>query len=136
MKHDELRSKVAELRDEIEALAAVENISAEDDARLTAALDEFEALKSELAEVEARAARIEAARASVTERAAGFDAPQIKKAVKTEVDVRSASRGEVRDAALKIAEAGRLSAGQERHIERLLNTNNELTVETLGSGNA
>ena len=127
MKHDELRSKVAELRDEIEQLAAIENITPEDDARLSVALDEFEARKSELAEVEARAARIEAAKASVTERAAGFDAPQIKKAVATNVDVRSASRGEVRDAALKIAEGARLSPAQERHFENLIKTRNEVT---------
>lgn len=127
MKIEELRSQVASLRDEIEQLAAIENITPEDDARLTAALDEFESRKGELAEVEARAARIDAAKASVTERVAGFDAPQIKKAVETSVDVRFASRGEVRDAALKLAESAGLAAGQERHLERLLNTNNEIT---------
>lgn len=127
MKFDELRSQVAALRDEIEQLAAIADITPEDDARLSAALDEFEARKSELAEVEARAARIEAAKASVTERVAGFDAPQIKRATEKAVDVRSASRGEVRDAALKIAETAGLSAGQERHLEKLLETRNELT---------
>lgn len=123
---DELRSKVAGLRDEIEKLAAIENISAEDDARLDAALEEFEARKAELEAAEARAARIAAAKSVVTERAAGFDAPQVVKST-DEVDVRRSSRGEIRDAALRIAEGAGLSAGQERHLERLLNTRSEIT---------
>ena len=126
MKLEELRSSVAALKSEIETLAAAEEITEEQDARLSAALDEFEARKAELEATEARLARIEAAKAVVTERAAGFDAPQVMKRTETSVDVRSASRGEIRDAALKIIETeGRdLAPKQLDHIDRLINTRN------------
>jgi HK97 family phage major capsid protein len=127
MKFDELRNKVTELRDEIESLAAIETISPEDDARLSAALEEFEVRKAELVEAEARAARIEAAKATITERSVGFDAPQVMRKTNTDVDVRTASRSEVRDAALKLAEQANLSARQESHVEKLLSTRSELT---------
>jgi len=126
MKLEELRSSVAALKSEIETLAAAEEITEEQDARLSAALDEFEARKAELEATEARLARIEAAKAVVTERAAGFDAPQVMKRTETSVDVRSASRGEIRDAALKIIETeGRdLAPKQLDHVDRLINTRN------------
>ena len=126
MKLEELRSSVAALKSEIETLAAAEEITEEQDARLSVALDEFEARKAELEATEARLARIEAAKAVVTERAAGFDAPQVMKRTETSVDVRSASRGELRDAALKIIETeGRdLAPKQLDHVDRLINTRN------------
>ena len=126
MKLDELRSSVAALKSEIETLAAAEDITPEQDARLSAALDEFEARKGELDATEARQARIEAAKSVVTERAAGFDAPQIMKRTETKVDVRSASRGELRDAALKLVEgeARNLASRQLDHVDALLNTRN------------
>ena len=126
MKLDELRSSVAALKSEIETLAAAEDITPEQDARLSAALDEFEARKGELDAAEARQARIEAAKSVVTERAAGFDAPQIMKRTETKVDVRSASRGELRDAALKLVEgeARNLASRQLDHVDALLNTRN------------
>jgi HK97 family phage major capsid protein len=126
MKLEELRSSVAALKSEIETLAAAEEITEEQDARLSAALDEFEARKAELEATEARLARIEAAKAVVTERAAGFDSPQVMKRTETSVDVRSASRGELRDAALKIIETeGRdLAPKQLDHVDRLINTRN------------
>ena len=126
MKIEEIRSTVAALKSEIETLAATEDITPEQDARLSVALDEFEARKADLDAAEARSARIEAAKAAVTERAAGFDAPQIMKRTETNVDVRSASRGELRDAALKILETeGRdLAPKQADHVDRLVNTRN------------
>lgn len=127
MTTEELRSKVQELRSEIENLAAISEINEEDDARLSAALDEFEARKAQLAEAELRSSRIESARATVTERAVGYDAPQVMRRVETDVDVRSASRGEVRDAALKLLESGRLQARQADHVDRLINTRNDIT---------
>ena len=126
MKLDELRSSVAALKSEIETLAAAEDITPEQDSRLSAALDEFEARKADLDAAEERAARIEAAKSVVTERAAGFDAPQIMKRTETNVDVRSASRMEIRDAALKTVEKdGKgLASRQLDHVDRLLNTRN------------
>jgi len=128
MKMDELRSKVEALKAEIESLAAIENISADDDARLSAALDEFETGKAELDAQEARAKRVESAKASVVERAAGYDAPQIMKKTATDIDVRRASRGEIRDAALKVLEgsARGLAPRQVDNVDKLINTRSEL----------
>lgn len=128
MKIEEIRSKVEALKSEIETLAAIENISADDDARLSVALDEFESTKAELDAQEARAKRVEAAKASVVERAAGFDAPQIMKKTATDIDVRRASRGEIRDAALKVLEgsARGLAPRQVDNVDKLINTRSEL----------
>jgi len=129
MKITELRSKVEALKAEIESLAAIEDITAEDDARLTAALDEFDARSAELSEVEARDARIAAAKATIVERAAGYDAPQIMKKTSTDIDVRRATRGEIRDAALKVVEQqGKgLAARQIDNVDKLINTRSEMT---------
>ncbi len=128
MKIEEIRSKVEALKSEIETLAAIENISADDDARLSAALDEFETGKAELDAQEARAKRVESAKASVVERAVGYDAPQIMKKTATDIDVRRASRGEIRDAALKVLEgsARGLAPRQVDNVDKLINTRSEL----------
>jgi HK97 family phage major capsid protein len=128
MKIEEIRSKVEALKSEIETLAAIENISADDDARLSVALDEFESTKAELDAQEARAKRVEAAKASVVERAAGYDAPQFMKPTATDVDVRRATRGEIRDAALKVLEGNTrgLASRQVDNVDKLINTRSEL----------
>lgn len=129
MNINELRSKVAALKAEIESLAAIEEITPEDDARLSVSLDEFDARSADLAAAELRAARVDAAKSAVVERAVGFDAPQIMKKTATDIDVRSASRGEVRDAALKVLEMNgkRLAARQIDNVDKLINTRSELT---------
>lgn len=63
-KLNELRSAVSELRDEVDALASIEDITPEDDQRLSDAVAEFEARTAELAEAEERQARIDAVRES------------------------------------------------------------------------
>jgi HK97 family phage major capsid protein len=129
MKIEEIRSKVEALKAEIESLAAIENITPEDDARLSTALDEFETGKAELEAVEARAKRVDAAKASVVERAAGYDAPQVMKKTATDIDVRRATRGEIRDAALKVLEGNTrgLAGRQVDNVDKLINTRSELT---------
>lgn len=133
MKITELRDQVAALKAEIESLASLEEITLEQDARLNSALDEFEARKGELDQAEARAARIDAARSVVTERAAGFDAPQIMKRTETDIDVRTASATQVRDAAFKMLENGgkSLATRQADHVDRLLRTRNGNTDGTV-----
>lgn len=102
-KLNELRAKVEELRSEIARLSEIDNITPDDDARLSAALEEFETRKGELDEAEIRAARIEAAKSATVERAVGFDPPQvIKKVGAYDVDLRSARGGELRDHARRI----------------------------------
>jgi HK97 family phage major capsid protein len=128
MKIDELRSKVEALKAEVESLAAIENITPEDDARLTVSLDELDARSAELAAAEVRAARVDAAKSLVVERAVGYDAPQIMKKTATDIDVRRASRGEIRDAALKVLEGNTrgLAPRQIDNVDKLINKRSEL----------
>lgn len=125
MKLDELRSQVSELRDSIAELSEIENITVEDDAILSEKLNAFETLSAELVEMEQRAARIEAAKASVVERAAGFDQVQVMRRVEPkELDVRTATRTQLKDAALKMLDTGAegLAARQGDHVEKLIRT--------------
>ena len=126
----ELRAQVEEIRSTVVRLSEIDDITPDEDEELTAALETFEARKAELVELEARAARIEAAKAQVTERHAGVDSPTILKRVEpSALDLRTASRGELRDAALKVLETeGRgLAAHQEDHVDQLLRTKTAFT---------
>lgn len=126
----ELRAQVEEIRSTVVRLSEIDDITPEDDEELTAALESFEARKAELVELEARAARIEAAKAAATERHAGIDSPTILKRVEpAALDLRTATRGELRDAALKVLETeGRgLAVHQEDHVDGLLRTKNAYT---------
>ena len=126
----ELRAQVEEIRSTVVRLSEIDDITPEDDEELTAALEAFEARKAELVELEARAARIEAAKAAATERHAGIDSPTILKRVEPSVlDLRTATRGELRDAALKVLETeGRgLAPHQEDHVDALLRTKTAYT---------
>jgi HK97 family phage major capsid protein len=116
---EQLRSRIIELSDKPE-------ISPEEDDELTAALGAHEQVRSEKDAFEARQARIDAARAAATERAVGYDAPQVMRRTEADVDLRTATRTQVRDAALKILEgAGReLDARQGDHVDKLLRTHN------------
>ena len=126
----ELRAQVEEIRSTVVRLSEIDDITPEDDEELTAALEAYEARKGELDELEARAARIEAAKAQATQRHAGVDSPTILKRVEpSALDLRSATRGELRDAALKVLETeGRgLAAHQEDHVDQLLRTKTAYT---------
>jgi HK97 family phage major capsid protein len=129
MNIEELRSAVAALKSEIETLAAAETLTEEQDARLSAAIDEFDARHGEYLAAEARQRRVEAAKATVVERSAGFDAPQIMRRTETSIDIRSASRGEIRDAALKVLELNSrdLAPRQIDNVDKLMSTRSELT---------
>ena len=126
MNLSELRSKVAEVRDEIVTLSAIEEITVEDDAILTESLATFETLSAELADVEARSARIEAAKATIVERASGVDSVQIMKPTETSLDMRTATRSQIKDAALKVLEldGGDLAARQGDNVELLIRAQN------------
>ena len=126
MNLSELRSKVAEVRDEIVTLSAIEEITVEDDAILTESLATFETLSAELADVEARSARIEAAKATIVERASGVDSVQIMKPTETALDMRTATRMQIKDAALKVLEldGSDLSARAGDSVESLIRAQN------------
>jgi len=119
MNMDELRARIIELSEKTD-------ITEDENVELDALLERHEAeTKAEEARA-ARAARVEAARAKITEKVVGYDAPQIMRQVETTLDVRSASRGELRDAALKMLDTdGRaLSTRQGDHVDQLLRTKN------------
>jgi len=126
---EELRSVVVALRDEIDALADVENISAEDDLRLSVAIEEFDARSEELSAMELRAAKVAEVRASSTTETVGYDAPHVlKKSNPLEGDIRSASRGELRDRALEALEihGKKLASHQLDNVEKLLRSTGDM----------
>jgi HK97 family phage major capsid protein len=126
MSHRDFHQELEQLRSRIVELSDKDDVTPDEDAELEAALTQHEAVRAEHAAFEAREARISAAKAAVTERAVGYDAPQVMRRVETGVDVRTASRGELRDAALKVLETeGRgLATAQGDHVDRLLRTHN------------
>ena len=124
MKIDELRSAVAGMRDEIVRMSAIEDITPEDDAILDATIAEFEIAKSDLDAMDAREARIDAAKATVIERTAAVSPTIMRRVDPTVLDLRTATRGEVRDAALKVLEneGETINTVSGDKVDRLLRT--------------
>ena len=118
---DEIRSAVDGLRDEIAELAELDEINAEQDERLDAAIGELEVREAELAKEEARAAVVARVNENRSVPRKAVEVPQVIKQVETRVDARSATDGELRDASLKIIEESRyLSPAQQENAERRL----------------
>jgi len=126
MKKDELRSQIEELRSRIVELSEKDDITEDENVELDATLEQHEARTAELETVEARDARVAAAREKVVERAAGFDAPHIMKRTDTDIHVGTASRSQIRDAALALLnqEGKNLAARNGDHVDMLLRTKN------------
>ena len=126
MKKDELRSQIEELRSRIVELSEKDDITEDENVELDATLEQHEARTAELETLEARDARVAAAREKVVERAAGFDAPHIMKRTDTDIHVGTASRSQIRDAALALLnqEGKNLAARNGDHVDMLLRTKN------------
>lgn len=126
MKKDELRSQIEELRSRIVELSEKDDITEDENVELDATLEQHEARTAELETLEARDARVAAAREKVVERAAGYDAPQIMKRTETDLNVATASRSQIRDAALAVLEqdGSKLAARNGDHVDMLLRTRN------------
>lgn len=106
----ELREALEALEAEVRELAATEEITEEQDARFAELTEEVPAARAAVAKSEARDALVESARkqANIPELRNDF---QIARGVETNLDLRSASRTEVRDAAKKlIDEADHMTA--------------------------
>jgi HK97 family phage major capsid protein len=129
MKMDELRNQIAELRARIVELSEKDDITADENTELDACLEAHEARTAEFDALEAREARINAARERVVERASGVEAPQVMKRTATDVDVSRASRSEIRDAALAILDRDgkHLASRNGDHVEALLRTRSQIT---------
>jgi HK97 family phage major capsid protein len=117
---------LSEMRARILELSEKADITEEEVIELDALLPRFEADTANAAALEARAARIEKVKAAVTERHQGFDAPQIMRRTEVDIDIRTASRSELRSAASAILERdGKgLVARQGDHVDQLLRTQN------------
>ena len=123
---DALIQRLEELRSQIVELSEADDITVEQDAELDALLTEHEARKAEFDALEAREARVAAARDAVVERAAGYDAPQVMQRTETQIDVATASRQQVRDAALAIIDrdGSHLAARNGDNVDRLVRSRN------------
>lgn len=123
---EELRQSVASHKQEIERLADLTDITPEQDLELSDHLDGIERDRTELEVLEARAARIAAARNVETTRSSGVDGFQIMRKTEHEINIRTASTTEIRDAALKIVDRDGqgLATRQGDHLDTLLRTRN------------
>ena len=126
MNIEALDQKIEECRSRIVDLSERDEITPEEDAELEAHLSEHEALVGQRDAAVARQQRIDAAKSHVVERAAGYDAPQVMKRTDTSLNVSTASRSELRDAALAILErdGSNLPARNGDHVDMLLRTRN------------
>lgn len=123
------------LRAELGELAEADELNEEQEARFAElAADEgpIERLAAEKAEIERKIRVLETAeRVGATEPGEDRTAPQFMKPTETRVDVRTASRGEVRDAALKLLEtegrATELSDASAERVEKLLRSGVKLS---------
>jgi HK97 family phage major capsid protein len=117
---------LSEMRARIIELSEKTDITEEEVIELDELLPRFEAETAEQAAQEVRAARIEKVKAAVTERHAGFDAPQIMRRTEVDVDIRTASRSELRSAALAILDRDGSDLGNRQgdHVDQLLRTQN------------
>lgn len=116
---NELRAEIEALEIEVRDIAAAESTTPEQDGRLDQAADELPALRSELARAEKREALLDEVRAGRPTVPA--DVPQVIKRVDADIDIRTASVGEVRDAARKVldTEARWLSPSQQEKVDEL-----------------
>ena len=106
---EELRTRADALDTEVRELAGLDNITDEQDARLDEALTELEEARSAVTAAEERAAKIarltEARDNGQARTEPGVDAPQhLRRKDDSDIDTRSASAGEVRDAAMRAIE--------------------------------
>jgi HK97 family phage major capsid protein len=117
---------LSEMRARIIELSEKTDITEEEVIELDELLPRFEAETAEQAALELRAARVEKVKAAVTERHAGFDAPQIMRRTEVDVDIRTASRSELRSAALAILDRDGSDLGNRQgdHVDQLLRTQN------------
>lgn len=117
---------LSEMRARILELSEKNDISDDEVTELDTLCARYESEQAAEEARQARAARIEKIKAQTTERAAGYDAPQVMRRTQIDVDVRSASRAEVRDAALAMLDRDgkELAVRQGDHVEKLLRTRN------------
>lgn len=114
----QLLSDLVEMRDEIARLAEIEEITPEDDARLSELCAALPTREAEAADLEARAAIVKRAQEARSAKPADSQ-PQIMRRTEKRVDARTASTGELRDASMAIIEDARfLSTDDQEAAER------------------
>ena len=132
----EIKEEAVALRSELAELVEAEELDETQEARfaeLTSDEDNpVHALEAEKKQIESRLAVLEAAdRVGATEIGEDRHVPNFMKQTETDVDLRTASRGEVRDAALKVLENEHrdqmvpVSDENAAHIQKLINTRSQ-----------
>lgn len=117
---------LSEMRARIIELSEKKDITEEEVIELDELLPRFESETADQAALELRAARVQKVKAAVTERHAGFDAPQIMRRTEVDIDIRTANRSELRSAALALLDrdGSSLANRQGDHVDQLLRTQN------------
>lgn len=126
MSIENFNSEIEELRSQVLELSEKEEITEEEDLELDERLSQLEVLLEKRAKLVEREARVAAAREVATERATGFDAPQVVREVETELDLTTASKQQIRDAAFKLLDqnGSHLDARNGDHVDALLRSSN------------
>lgn len=127
-KPDELRQQLTTLREEITTLSEAETLTEEQEARFTAALEEYKPLEERVKAAETRAQQIADVKAGATHSDRGHDAPaQINRDSPFNGDVRTMPRSEARDRAMTVIEqrGGHLTDRQKTGLEKLLGQRSE-----------
>lgn len=129
MNIEKMNQEIEEIRSRVIELSEQQEVTPEEDAELDQRLADVEALVAKRDAAVEREARVAAAREIATERAAGFDAPQVMQRTATDIDPARATRSELRDAALAILDrdGSHLAARNGDHVDALLRTKNALT---------
>jgi len=126
MSIENMNNEIEELRSQIVELSELEDITEDQDNELDQRLADLEVLVSKRDAAVERAQRVAVAREVATERAAGFDAPQVIKRSDDKLDVSTASTAQIRDAAFRILDerGSDLAARNGDHVDRLLRSSN------------
>jgi HK97 family phage major capsid protein len=127
---DTLVARAQKIADELEELAVLDEPTEEQDTRMSELTDEGERVAADIAKQEKRMEALKDVRAAVESGTARIEhgddrsGPQFMKRTETDIDVRSADRGEVRSAALKVLERDgkRLAPSQMDNVDRLVGT--------------
>jgi HK97 family phage major capsid protein len=132
----EVRAQVEALKAEIRAFAdTTEDLSEEEETRFAAAIAEGEAAVASLTELETRARKVAEIASKTTDKVDGEHvAPgQINSKSPFDVDTRSASTAEMRDAGMRVLESRgkRLSAKQQDTVARLFDGATDVSARSI-----
>lgn len=128
MTPEDFRTAHSALRDEITTLGDKETLTSEEELRFDPALEEFEVAGEVRAAREDRARKLDVVRATTTETVPGVDEFHTSRSIDPFAgDLRTATRSQLRDRALKVleTEGKSLAPFQADHLDKLLRSRND-----------